>query len=51
MLDLKTKKKTLITKQPLGNIDGLDQDARGGYIVGGSGYHRVAGAVTSGGSR
>ncbi len=33
-LDLKTKKKTLITKQPLGNIDGLEQDARGGYVVG-----------------
>jgi sugar lactone lactonase YvrE len=33
MLDLKTKKKTLITKQPLGNIDGLEQDARGGYVV------------------
>jgi outer membrane protein assembly factor BamB len=33
-LDLKTKKKTLITKQPLGNIDGLEQDARGGYVAG-----------------
>jgi hypothetical protein len=33
MLDLKTKRKTLITKQPTGNLDGLDQDARGGYIV------------------
>ena len=32
-LDLKTKQKTLITKQPLGNIDGLEQDARGGYVV------------------
>jgi SMP-30/gluconolaconase/LRE-like protein len=32
-LDLKTKRKTLITKQPTGNLDGLDQDARGGYIV------------------
>jgi sugar lactone lactonase YvrE len=32
-LDLKTKKKTLITKQPLGNIDGLEQDARGGYVA------------------
>ena len=29
-LDLKTKKKTLITKQPLGNIDGVEQEARGG---------------------
>lgn len=32
-LDLKTKQKSLITKQPTGNLDGLDQDARGGYIV------------------
>lgn len=32
-LDLKTKQKTLITKQPTGNLDGLDQDARGGYLV------------------
>ncbi len=32
-LDLKTKKKTLITKKPLGNIDGVEQEARGGYLV------------------
>jgi sugar lactone lactonase YvrE len=32
-LDLKTKQKTLITKQPLGNIDGVEQDARGGFVV------------------
>jgi sugar lactone lactonase YvrE len=32
-LDLKTKKKTLITPKPLGNIDGLELDGRGGYIV------------------
>jgi sugar lactone lactonase YvrE len=32
-LDLKTKQKTLITKQPLGNIDGIEQDARGGFVV------------------
>jgi hypothetical protein len=32
-LDLKTKEKTLITKQPLGNIDGVEQEARGGYLV------------------
>jgi hypothetical protein len=31
-LDLKTKQKTLITKQPLGNIDGVEQEARGGYL-------------------
>ena len=32
-LDLKTKMKTLITPKPLGNIDGLELDGRGGYIV------------------
>ena len=32
-LDLKTKKKTLISKQPVGNIDGVEQEARGGYVV------------------
>jgi hypothetical protein len=32
-LDLKTKQKTLITQNPLGNIDGLELDGRGGYIV------------------
>ena len=32
-LDLKTKQKTLITKQPVGNIDGVEQEARGGYLV------------------
>ena len=32
-LDLKTKQKTLISKQPVGNIDGVEQEARGGYIV------------------
>lgn len=32
-LDLKTKQKTLITKQPVGNLDGVEQEARGGYIV------------------
>lgn len=32
-LDLKTKQKTLITRQPLGNIDGVEQEARGGYLV------------------
>lgn len=32
-LDFKTKQKTLITKQPLGNLDGIEQDARGGFIV------------------
>jgi hypothetical protein len=33
MLDLKTKQKTLITKQPLGNIDGVEQEARGGFLL------------------
>jgi hypothetical protein len=32
-LDLKTKKKTLITPQPFGNIDGIESDGQGGYIV------------------
>ncbi|MGB7218413.1 MAG: hypothetical protein WBD07_06350 [Vicinamibacterales bacterium] len=32
-LDLKTKKKTLITPTPFANIDGLESDGRGGYIV------------------
>ena len=33
MIDLKTRQKTLITKQPLGNIDGVEQEARGGFLV------------------
>jgi hypothetical protein len=33
MLDLKTKQKTLITKQPFANIDGVEQEARGGFLV------------------
>ena len=32
-IDLKTKAKTPVTKQPLGNIDGLESDGSGGYIV------------------
>jgi hypothetical protein len=32
-LDLKTKAKTLITRKPLGNLDGLELDGRGGYIL------------------
>ena len=32
-LDLKTKKKTLITPEPTANIDGLESDGKGGYIV------------------
>jgi sugar lactone lactonase YvrE len=32
-LDLKTKKKTLITLKPFANIDGLELDGRGGYII------------------
>ena len=32
-LDLKTKAKTLITPKPFANIDGLELDGRGGYIV------------------
>jgi sugar lactone lactonase YvrE len=32
-VDLATKQKTLITPKPLGNLDGLESDGRGGYIV------------------
>jgi sugar lactone lactonase YvrE len=32
-LDLKTKDKTLITPQPLGNLDGVENDGSGGYFV------------------
>jgi len=32
-LDLSTKKKTLVTPQPTGNLDGLESDGRGGYVV------------------
>lgn len=32
-LDLQTKQKTLITPKPFANIDGLERDGRGGYIV------------------
>jgi hypothetical protein len=33
VLDLKTKQKTLITPKPFGNIDGLELDGRGGYLL------------------
>jgi hypothetical protein len=32
-LDLKTKKKTLITPDPAANIDGVESDGKGGYII------------------
>jgi hypothetical protein len=32
-LDLETKQKTLITPAPFANIDGVEHDGRGGYIV------------------
>jgi hypothetical protein len=32
-LDLQTKQKTLITPKPFANIDGLESDGKGGYIV------------------
>jgi hypothetical protein len=32
-LDLKTKKKALVTPDPAGNFDGLESDGKGGYIV------------------
>jgi sugar lactone lactonase YvrE len=32
-LNLKTKEKTLIAKEPTGNLDGVEVDGQGGYIV------------------
>jgi hypothetical protein len=32
-LDLKTKAKTLITPKPFANIDGVELDGRGGYVI------------------
>lgn len=32
-LDLKTKKKTLITPNPVANFDGLESDGKGGYLA------------------
>ncbi len=32
-LDLATKKKTLITPEPAGNLDGVEGDGKGGYVV------------------
>jgi sugar lactone lactonase YvrE len=32
-LDLNTKQKTLIAPEPVGNIDGVESDGKGGYIV------------------
>ncbi len=32
-LDLKTGEQTFITKEPLGNLDGLELDGKGGYLV------------------
>ena len=32
-LDLKTRKKSLITRSPVGNLHGLELDGRGGYLV------------------
>ena len=31
--DMKTKQKTLLSPKPIGNIDGLERDGSGGYIV------------------
>jgi len=48
-IDLKTKKRTLITKQPLGNLDGVELDGKGGYLVtdwkAGKVFHISAGGV------
>jgi sugar lactone lactonase YvrE len=32
-INLKTKEKTLVTQQPFANIDGLEADGQGGYVV------------------
>jgi sugar lactone lactonase YvrE len=32
-IDLTSKKKTLVTPEPLGNLDGLEMDSQGGFIV------------------
>jgi hypothetical protein len=32
-LDLITKQKTLITQKPFANIDGVESDGRGGYLI------------------
>jgi hypothetical protein len=32
-IDLKTKQRVAITKQPLGNLDGVELDGKGGFIV------------------
>jgi DNA-binding beta-propeller fold protein YncE len=32
-LDLKTRKKTLVTPEPLGHLDGLEDDRAGGFLV------------------
>jgi hypothetical protein len=32
-LDLATKAKTLITREPTGNLDGLERDGAGGFVV------------------
>ena len=33
VVDLKTKRKTLVTPKPIGNIDGVELDGKGGYLV------------------
>jgi sugar lactone lactonase YvrE len=32
-LDLKTRQKTLVTAEPTANIDGLESDGQGGYVI------------------
>lgn len=32
-IDLKTKKRTAITKKPTGNLDGVEVDGKGGFVV------------------
>jgi hypothetical protein len=31
--DLKTRQRTVITPEPIGGIDGIEPDGRGGYLV------------------
>jgi hypothetical protein len=33
MREMKTKRQTLITQKPTANIDGVENDGRGGYVV------------------
>jgi len=47
-IDLKTKKKNLITKKPLGNLDGLELTATGDYVVSDSAAGKIYRVSTKG---